>query len=101
MVADTDTCDQIKKYEESDEVILLQNYRPDTVKKSPNKKSEKRVYNPDQKETGDYYYFIGQGNNAELVENIMRRRQNWTSTRTLLSLPRELDLSLPMGTSSA
>lgn len=39
MVADTDTGDQIKKYEESDEVILLQNYRPDTVKKSPNKKS--------------------------------------------------------------
>jgi alpha-galactosidase/6-phospho-beta-glucosidase family protein len=67
VMADMDAYEQIRKYEESEEVVLLQNNLPDGLKKSPTKKSDKKVFATDQKEPSDYYYCIGQGNNSELV----------------------------------
>lgn len=67
VMADMDAYEQIRKYEESEEVVLLQNNLPDGLKKSPTKKSDKKVFSTDQKEPSDYYYCIGQGNNSELV----------------------------------
>lgn len=32
---------------------------------------------------GIYTYFVGEGNNSELMEKIMQRRLNWSSTSTL------------------
>ena len=66
VMADMDAYEQIRKYEESEEVVLLQNNLADGLKKSP-KKSDKKVFATDQKEPSDYYYCIGQGNNSELV----------------------------------
>ncbi len=52
-------------------------------------------YNPPTE--GKLYYFLGYGNNCELVDKIMKRRENWTPTSKILIYRSEFYLPFPVG----